>query len=107
MSPSSIRFEREAVADVVEAALWYEAQRPGLGDEFRRAVESAALGLATFPNSGAPVSLGSTPVVARQVRAGPFPYLVVYVARDEFVRVVAVAYEKRLPGFWTDRGAPD
>ena len=34
-----IRFRTEAASDVVLARDWYDAQRPGLGNDFVRALE--------------------------------------------------------------------
>ncbi len=61
------------------------------------------LALRRFPDSGAVVESVATSLVARQVRARPFPYLIIYVVADEAIRVVAVAHEKRLPSFWGGR----
>ena len=38
-----------AAADIDEAFVWYERQRPGLGDEFLAAVQSARDSIATHP----------------------------------------------------------
>lgn len=36
-----LRFRPEAAADIADAHAWYEQQRPGLGDEFREALDAA------------------------------------------------------------------
>ena len=38
-----------AAADLEEAAIWYEGQRPGLGGEFLDAAEAAVKQILTFP----------------------------------------------------------
>lgn len=99
----SIRFEPEALRDIAGAVGFYNRQRRGLGTEFRQAIDYCVLALRRFPNSGVPVEHVTTSLVARQVRAHQFPYLIIYVVADDVIRVVAVAHEKRLPAFWVGR----
>jgi len=99
----SIRFEPEALADIARAVRFYNRERRGLGAEFRQAVNDRVLALRRFPNSGPVVEHIATSLVARQVRARQFPYLIIYVVADEAIRVVAVAHDKRLPAFWAQR----
>jgi plasmid stabilization system protein ParE len=99
----SIRFEPEALRDIAGAARYYDRERRGLGAEFRQAVNRRVLAFRRFPNSGAPVEHVTTSLVARQVRARQFRYLIIYVVTEDVIRVVAVAHEKRLPAFWADR----
>ena len=44
-------FRPAASADVQAAYEWYEAQRPGLGNEFIAAVEAAVVSLLAFPEA--------------------------------------------------------
>jgi hypothetical protein len=37
----SVRILEEAAEEAAEAAVWYEAERPGLGNDFSEAVETA------------------------------------------------------------------
>lgn len=99
----SIRFEPEALSDVASAVRYYNRERRGLGTEFRQAINQRVLWLRRFPNSGAPVEHVMASLVARQVRARQFPYLIIYVVADDVIHVVAVAHEKRLPAFWAGR----
>lgn len=99
----TIRFEPEALADIASAVRYYNCERRGLGTEFRQAINRRVLALRRFPNSGALVEHVTASLVARQVRARQFPYLVIYVVADDVIRVIAVAHEKRLPAFWVGR----
>ena len=54
-----LAIRQEALADIEQAAAWYEAQEPGLGIDFARTItsaiealpESASLPLANVPDS--------------------------------------------------------
>ena len=51
MSPA-FRQEPEASAELEDAALWYESQRPKLGLEFVQAIDHALAQIAEWPESG-------------------------------------------------------
>jgi plasmid stabilization system protein ParE len=44
-------FRPAAAADVEDAYRWYEAQRPGLGDEFLAAVSTVLESLVAYPRT--------------------------------------------------------
>lgn len=84
-----------------EAALWYEAQRAGLGRDFAETVYLAMKAIEREP-----LSFPTYPADARVRRAftGRFPYVVLYVVTAAgHPRVVAVAHGHRQPGYWADR----
>lgn len=97
-----LRFDPEARAELDEAALRYDRQTPGVGDAFAAAVRDTIEAVLEWPGLGAPVSerRGGT---LRQIRVHRFPYHVGYVVTDEELRVVAIAHERRKPGYWTSR----
>jgi plasmid stabilization system protein ParE len=100
-----VRFEAEAVSEVREAALWYEDRRDGVGLAFLAAVEDAIEIIVRWPNSGALVSDVSDDLVLRQARVRRFPYHVGYLLTDEEIRVLAIAHNRRRPGYWLSRGS--
>ena len=55
-------FRPAASADVEAAYEWYEAQRPGLGDEFIVAVDAAVASILAFPDAYPVVHLIAAPV---------------------------------------------
>lgn len=88
----------EAEADIAQAALWYERQSAGLGEEFVTAVDECFDLLGRQPEA--------FPVVYRSARLGllrKFPYLVVYRVFPNFVSVVAVIHGRRNPRRWKAR----
>lgn len=87
-----------AAADLEEAFLWYDAQRPGLGREFLDAVERTFRGVLENPRRYR--------VVYRDTRCAHvrrFPYGVFYRIVGDDVVVVACFHAKRDPRRWEGR----
>ena len=99
-----VRIEEEAVAEVEGAALWYEARRSGLGREFYGAVEEAVSFASDFPLAGARIEEGpSSDLIIRRFPVRKFPFHVVVLERSDHLRVLAVAHDRRRPGYWRTR----
>jgi len=98
-----VRFEAEADAEYRSAGRWYEEQRPGLGTEFLDAVDAAIDFAIGFPRAGTPVPGVPVGLAVRTVPVRRFPYRVVYLLTESSVRILAVAHDRRRPGYWTDR----
>jgi plasmid stabilization system protein ParE len=98
----TIRISAEADAEMAEAARWYEAHRAGLGVELLDAVDAAVAQVAELPRMGSPVPGVSDPAVRRRpVRR--FPYHVVYVELPDRLQILAIAHDRRRPGYWIGR----
>ena len=100
-----LTFHPEAVAEMRDAAQWYEERTEGLGLRFLDAVESAATRITERPQLGAvwvSSRLSSTNVVQR-FPLTTFPYLLVYTTSADGVLVIAVAHGRRRPGYWAAR----
>ena len=91
-------FRPAAAADLEEAALWYEGQRPGLGIDFLVAAEEALKRVLSMTKAHAVVYKDR-----RRVLFERFPYGVIYRLIDEHVVVVAVVHAKRSPRVWRPR----
>lgn len=98
-----VRFSAEAVAELEAAATWYEDQLPGLGGAFIGAIDSTLSRVADWPRSGAPVPAVSSDLDVRRVPVARFPHNLPYIVMDEVVVVLAVAHDRRLPGYWKRR----
>lgn len=85
--------------EVVEAWVWYEEQRPGLGDEMLACVDAAVAKAARTPEAF-PLCHGA----ARRALVRRFPYAVFYMVEGVELVVLAVAHERRRPGYWAGRG---
>jgi len=94
----TVAFHEAAVVELNEAADFYNLESPGLGLTFLREVETALATIAQFPEA--------TPLLHGRVRRKVllrFPYTVIYSLRDEQIRVLALAHEKRRPFYWRGR----
>ena len=97
------RFEPEAEEELVAAVSWYQAQRPGLGTELMDATQEALRRIIQ-----APVVLGLVPGVSsslgvRRCVLQRFPYSLVFLELPGEIRILAVAHQRRRPGYWRSR----
>ena len=90
--------EPEAEADLAEAYSWYEAQRPGLGDDFMLCVEAALEVVGERPRSF-PIIRSHT----RRILVRRFPYLILFVELPDLISVVGVFHTSRDPRQPTSR----
>jgi plasmid stabilization system protein ParE len=100
---SPVRFEDEADAEYREAGRWYEARRTGLGMEFFDAVDAAPELIVRMPHAGAPVPRLPPDLPVRRAPVKRFPYHVIYLETHTTIRVLAVAHDRRRPGYWRTR----
>jgi hypothetical protein len=102
---SRARFSPEVPDELAEAALWYEARREGLGLEFLAEVEAMLPLVEHRPRSFPRLQAIAERLEIRRALLPRFPYAVVFLVRDEEIRVLAVAHAKRRPGYWLSRVA--
>lgn len=87
-----------AAADIEEAALWYQSQRPGLGSEFLEELRHVEAAIAESPKR--------YPVVRRDTRRAMlrrFPYALYFRLYADRVLVVACMHGRRHPRTWQRR----
>lgn len=82
--------------------MFYEAARPGLGDEFRLEVETYTERAASRELPGTPIS-SSRRRSLRKLYLHRFPYALVFEIQADECVFWAVAHTKRRPGFWRGR----
>ena len=98
-----VRLAPEAVAELSEAATWYESQRSGLAEDFLNEFEAVLTLIESRPASF-PKLLDTAPHLnIRRALLSRFPYSAVFVELLAEIRVVAVAHLKRHPGYWLHR----
>ena len=102
MSPR-VHFENEADVEYRQAGRWYEGRRTGLGIGFFDAVDAAIRQIVAFPRVGAPVPRVPRDLPVRRLAVTRFPYHVVYLETSEAIRILAVAHDRRRPGYWKSR----
>ncbi len=99
-----VKVLKAAEEDAIAAAVWYDKQAAGLGDDFlvhfRQALSSVESDPQRFPVLEC--DLGSSSL--RRCPFRRFPYYLVFEIRSQEVLILAVAHAKRRPGFWTQRG---
>ena len=98
-----VRIEPEAKEELTAAADWYEMRREGLGRELLAAVDATLAAVARDPGRfpaypGADARLG-----VRRAGTPRFPFSIAFIDLDAAVRVIAIAHERRRPGYWRDR----
>ena len=98
-----LRVHAAAAEEAAEAAAWYDAQRPGLGADFARAIDAA---LDLLEQDVVPLTSLSGVAGARGVRRlmlRRFPYSVVVRESRDAMIVIAFAHHARRPGYWRAR----
>lgn len=92
------RYLPSAREELNEAAAFYEASVAGLGEAFLDDVERAIELISERPRIGASADRGFRKTILRR-----FPFSIIYVDLDEEILIVAVAHQRRRPGFWRGR----
>jgi plasmid stabilization system protein ParE len=95
----TVRFRSEAASDVLLAREWYDAQRPGLGDEFVRALEQVVDLVSNLPEAFPEIGVG-----VRRALLARFPYAVYYRLDSDIIDVIACLHTRRSPNRWRNRG---
>jgi len=93
-----IVFHAAAEKETEEVADYYGLQLPGLGAEFYHEPGAILDLLQPNPWMGAVYS-----GAYRRVLLQRFPFVVYYEVADNQTRIVAVAHQHRLPGYWKGR----
>jgi plasmid stabilization system protein ParE len=98
-----IRYADAALRELRRATRYYGAAAPRLGDRFVDAVDETLLRIRKNPLAGTPITGGR-----RRLNVKGFPYsLFAEVwAQERFIVVLAVAHQKRKPGYWRARKRP-
>jgi hypothetical protein len=88
----------EAEFDVIEAALWYEAEREGLGEDFSSEVDKTVARVAANPLQVQEKEPGT-----RMAMVDRFPYGVYFVDETDRVVLFGVLHLQRHPDSWKQR----
>ena len=93
-----VNFHEDAYTEMVEASKYYEERATGLGMAFLDSVEEAVDQIKENPE--AYILVGDE---VRQKLLKRFPYSALYVIEPDNLRVIAIAHQKRRPGYWRYR----
>jgi plasmid stabilization system protein ParE len=94
----TVRFHPAARVELREARLWYEERSPLSAVAFAQEVDAAVSRIAEAPMRY-PVAEHGT----RRIVLDRFPYNVFYRVGTEEILVVAIAHQRRRPGYWRGR----
>jgi toxin ParE2 len=94
-----IRLRKIAKRDLREAITWYRTRDPELANRFLDEVYKVLGLLERFPNTGGPV-FGVDDPETRQLPVDTFPYQVVFRRLNYRIAVLAIAHERKKPGYW-------
>ena len=94
-----VRLRRAAKRELNEAAAWYRERDPEVASRFLREVFRAIALVESFPRTGGPV-FGVDEADIRQLPVNNFPYHIVFRRFAERTVVLAIAHDRRRPGYW-------
>ena len=98
-----VQFEDEADAEYRLAGRWYEERRENLGIEFFDAVDATINLICELPEAGALVPRVRPELGVRRRAVTRFSYHVIYIETGAAIRVLAIAHDRRKPGYWRSR----
>ncbi len=87
----------------LEAAVWYDDQRVGLGDQFLKELEAAFHKIRGSAQACSLLECHSGPQEVRRCLLRRFPYLAISLHRPEETVIIAVSHIRRRPSYWLDR----
>src|SRR5712691_1211668 len=93
-----VSFHALAEQELNDAASYYNALRPGLGQGFLDEVERAVAHIVAYPEAAALVNR-----IVRKKLVRRFPSSVMYAIRPAGIRILAMAHQKRRPFYWRGR----
>lgn len=93
-----LEFHPEAELELIEAAVYYDKQVPGLGERFESEIRYATDLLLDHPGIG----LSADPDL-RMFILTRFPFTLYYSVTADVLRIEAVAHQSRRPGYWKSR----
>ena len=96
-----VRLHPEARAELREAHRWYYERSPLSAMAFAHAVDNAVSRIVEAPNQF-PIAEHRTHKLVLQ----RFPFNIFYLPGDSEIVIVAVAHQKRRPGYWANRVPP-
>ncbi len=93
-----IEFHPAALREMIASARFYESRLPGLGMDFQSELKRSLEFLKENPDIGVVVK-----PPYRRLLLGRFPFSVIYRVEGSKLRILAIAHQRRLPGYWQGR----
>ena len=98
-----LRVLSPALNEIAAAALWFDAQRTGLGQEFWLCVDETLEHLEKHPLEFGRSEFATSELNLRTAVVRRFNYVIHFLIDADEVQVVAVAHAARRPGYWLRR----
>ena len=98
MRPLEVRLSDEAVEESRAAFAWYRERNPRAAAQFLFELDQAIESIAAYPDAWPPYLDGTRRKLFRR-----FPFALVYRMREERLQIIAVAHQRRRPGYWVGR----
>ncbi len=99
----AFEFHPQAQAEFAADIEWYDNREPGVGGRFADRVRAAVEAAVDDPEAFAPWPDWDAEPTVRAKSVNGFPYRVVYFVIDDRLTILAIAHEKRRPGYWRER----
>jgi len=88
----------DAEIDALNGYEWYASRNPTAADSFRMALKAAGETIRRAPSAWPAHKYGT-----QKYRLKQFPYKIIYIVENDQILVLAVAHDRRRPGYWQDR----
>jgi len=95
-----VRLRHAARRELRDAIAWYRERNEEVAERFAAEVKRTLEHLEQFPSTGAFVRGVPDPDV-RSFPVHNFPYHVVFIRLPDRISVLAIAHNRRRPGYWT------
>lgn len=92
-----------ALDEISVAALWFDAQRPGLGNEFWQSINAALSEIERSPLTFSKSDFATPDSDIRFAVVRRFNYVIHFLIESDEIQVVSVAHGARRPGYWLRR----
>ncbi len=89
-----------AEIDIKEAAIWYDFQREGLGEELLLALEAKFIEIQRNPHQFRIIYQN-----VRRAFSSRFPYGIFYIIEESNLYIIAVVHTSRNPSHWKKRSS--
>lgn len=98
MGRRQVRLHPAAESEAREARRWYASRDAGAATRFMQELDRAIARIADAPERW-PAYLHCT----QRILLRRFPYHIIYTSQADVVQVVALAHQRRKPGYWRTR----
>ena len=93
-----LRLHHDALRELNDVADYYERESPGLGSVF---IDEVEVGFARIREH--PLAAPECAPNVRKLVLARFPHTLFYEVRNDFIRILAIAPQRRRPFYWGER----